>query len=92
MSNNFMFALFRTWLKTTEQSDNRGRYEKMQLDVEVSPPAFIRAQLELKCTCSVPGNIHAVWLNVGCIGFADIHLISLMERSIYVKHSPYKEI
>ena len=27
----------------------------MQLDVEVSPPAFVGAQLELKCTCSVPG-------------------------------------
>ncbi len=27
----------------------------MQLDVEVSPPAFVMAQLELECTCSVPG-------------------------------------
>ncbi len=27
---------------------------KMQLDVEVSPSAFVRAQLELECTCSVP--------------------------------------
>ncbi len=29
--------------------------QKMQLDVEVSPPAFVRPQLELECTCSVPG-------------------------------------
>ncbi len=26
----------------------------MQLDVEVSPPAFVRAQVKPKCTCSVP--------------------------------------
>ena len=41
----------------------------MQLDVEGSPPAFVRAQLEVECTCSVPRSVHAVWLNVGCIGF-----------------------
>ncbi len=27
---------------------------KMQLYNEMSPPAFVRAQLELECTCSVP--------------------------------------
>ena len=32
----------------------------MQLDVEVSPPAFDRAQLEVEYTCSVPGNVRAV--------------------------------
>ena len=32
----------------------------MQLDVEVSPPAFVRAQLEVVYNCSVPGNAHAV--------------------------------
>ncbi len=30
----------------------------MQLDVEVSPPAFVRAQLELECTHSVPRVSH----------------------------------
>ncbi len=27
--------------------------KKMQLDIEVSPPAFVRAQLELQCNRSV---------------------------------------
>ena len=35
----------------------------MQLDVEVSPPAFVRTQLEVKCTCSVPESVAwGVWL------------------------------
>ena len=46
---------------------------KMQLDIEVSPPAFVRAQLELECTCSVPGVYNVLYmqcrLNVGCIDF-----------------------
>ncbi len=42
----------------------------MQLDVEVSPPAFVKAQLEVECTCSVPGVYMQCRLNVGCTGFA----------------------
>ncbi len=38
----------------------------MQLDIEVSPHAFVQAQLELKCTCSVPGVYMQYRLNVGC--------------------------
>ena len=38
--------------------------EKMQLDIEVSPPAFVMAQLELECTCSVPGVYTQYRLNV----------------------------
>ena len=50
----------------------RGKNEKkkMQLDVEVSPPAFVWAQLEQECTCSAPGVYMQCRLNVGCIGFA----------------------
>ena len=46
----------------------------MQLDVEVSPPAFIRAQVKLECTCSVSVVYMQCWLNAGCIGFA-VHVI-----------------
>ncbi len=42
----------------------------MQLDVEVSPPAFAKAQLEMKCACSVLGVYVLCGLNVGCIEFA----------------------
>ncbi len=47
----------------------------MQLDVEVSPPAFVRAQLELECNCSVPELYMQCRLNVGCIGVA-VHVLS----------------
>ena len=44
----------------------------MQLDVEVSPPAFVKTQFELECTRSVLGVYVQCRLNVhvGCIGFA----------------------
>ncbi len=46
---------------------------KMQLDVEVSPPVFVEAQLKLECTSTVPGVYMKCRLNVGCIGFA-VHM------------------
>ena len=46
----------------------------MQLDVEVSPPAFVVARPELECTCSVPGVYMQCRLNAGCIGYA-VHMI-----------------
>ncbi len=45
----------------------------MQLDVEVSPPAFVRAQFELEYTCSVLRVYMQCRLNVVCTGFA-VHL------------------
>ncbi len=39
----------------------------MQLDVEMSPPAFVRAHLERESTCSVLGVYTQCRLNVGCI-------------------------
>ncbi len=48
----------------------------MQLDVEVSAPAFVRAQPELECTCSVPGVYMQGRLNVSCICIAQHDFLS----------------
>ncbi len=39
----------------------------MQLDVEVSPPAFVGAQLELECTYTVPEVYMQCMLNVEAV-------------------------
>ncbi len=68
-----------------------GPSKKMQLDVEVSPSAYVRAQLELECTCSVPQVYVKCRLKVGrCIGFAvhtqptlQVHSVSCSGSALY---------
>ncbi len=44
--------------------------EKMQLDVEVSPPAFVRAQLEVQCNSGVHADLMRI-MPVGLISMYD---------------------
>ncbi len=44
----------------------------MQLDVEMSPPAFVGAQLELECTCSVPRVYLIESLNFFLVNFGPV--------------------
>ncbi len=65
-----LLLLLHLWLHLPKAE--KARYQvflKMQLDVEVSPPAFEMAQPELECTCSVLGMNMQCRLNVGCIGY-----------------------